>query len=244
MDPLKPFPPTVEYIRDGEDMPQAFRIACEQPAWSQLLRWRRRGPNLYPHTPHHAGLPDPEPLDTIVTMAMRLPQVEMRIVLGCEDLETIAAELLLRLRPIPEIMRGSIGIIVEAYRHDIGLTPWRPGRRGIRGEGVRDIARLAAGDAALTEKRAAVYRWLMGLWMPPERWEPEVFQGFRHHEVTFVDGPLWAAWELSPIGVTATGEYGVHPGARAWYRIGRCRFKSGDSPARMVDEVLQRTKRL
>lgn len=246
MDPLKPAPPPIEMIRDGSDepIPLAFRIACEQPKGRWWWPAQRLSPNLYPHTPHHEGLPEPSATDTIVTMAARLPEVTGSILLGCEDLETIAAELILRLRPIPEIMRGGIGMIAEAYQHDMGLTPWRPGRRGIRGEAVRDIARVAAGDAALTEKRAAIYRWLMGIWMPPERWEPEVFHGFRHHEVTFVDGPLWAAWEVSPVGVNAAGEYGVHPGARAWYRIGRCRIKPGDSPASMVVELLKRTKRL
>ena len=73
-------------------------------------------------------------------------------------------------------------VIIEAARHDMGLDTWRPGRRGMVGQALRGIARLAANDELpLLFRRQQVYLWLRGLptaplryYQPPDRFDARI----------------------------------------------------------------------
>lgn len=200
-------------------------------------------PNLYPHTPHHRGLPPPLRTDTIVSMACSLPRWEGRIELGYEDLATLAASLLWKDRPHSPVVVAQAELIAEAYRHDLGLDLWRPGRRGITGHAVRGIARLAANDELpLLTRKAYVYKWLHGQPVPLDDWEPDPLVAVSCEHVTYIRGPLWRGWEYTPVAVNHLGEVDVHPGAR-WIRLRQWLLKlnpvqPGDPPEIAIKKVL------
>lgn len=195
--------------------------------------------NLYPHTKYHRGFPPPMPRETMVQMACVLPEEPGNHRLGVEDLETIASALLIRWRPLSQVTLAQAEVIAEAYRHDMGLDPWRPGRRGIVGQAVRAIARLAADDSLpLDYRRMQVYRWLLGHPCDAEDWQPEPVQAMSCQHVTYVRGPLWRGWEYTPVAVNHLGEYGGHPGARVRWSWWKPRIKLTDSPEWMVKKVL------
>ena len=196
-----------------------------------------QGPNLYPHTIYHRGLPAPGPRDTIVTMAC---EMEGDSELGCEDLETIAAGLLLKLQPLPDIVRAQAAVIAEAYQHDMGLIPWKPGRRGIVAPWIRGIARIALSETPISYRRAMVYTWLHGRRIPDDPWEPEPVPIVSCQHVAYVRGPLWRAWEVAPVGITEEGAIGVHPGSAL--RVGRVRFRAGDTPEMMIKRVFEKCR--
>src|SRR5690349_3817661 len=95
--------------------------------------------NLYPHTVYHRGFPMALTLETMVSMACTLPQQLGPFRLGVEDIETIAAAILFGMRPLSDVVRAQVEIIAEAARHEMGLDPWRPGRRGWMNQAVRGI---------------------------------------------------------------------------------------------------------
>lgn len=197
--------------------------------------------NLYPHTELHRWPTPVSPLDTMVSIACR-DFSEGPFDIGDEDLESIAASVLLPWRDPPPEVLAQAEVISEAYRHDTGLTAWRPGRRGIVAPWIAPIARLCFSDTQLTWRRAQVYRWLCGKPVSLEDWAPPVVEGMTAGPVTLVQGPLWMAWEVSPIGVTEKGVYGVHPGARHKWWLRPVRFRSGDGPREMLGRVLDKVR--
>lgn len=196
------------------------------------------GPNLYPHTRYHRGFPAPMSTDTIVSMAASVDEQVGPFELGVEDLETIAASLLLAWRPLSAVVLAQVEVIAEAYRHDMGLVPWQPGRRGIVNQAVCSIARLAMGELPLLHRKAAVYRWLQGLPVPQDDWQPEPVSAMSCMHVTYVHGPLWRGWEYTPVAVNHLGEYGAHPGVRVKWSWWKPRIKITDSPEWMVKKIL------
>ncbi len=199
-----------------------------------------QGPNLYPHTRYHRGFPQPMARETMVSMACSLPEQTGPFDLGVEDLETIAASLLLAWRPLDAVVLAQAELIAEAYRHDMGLDPWRPGRRGILGQSVRGIARLITDDSQpLMTRKAYLYRWLRGHPVPLDDWQPEPVIAMSGAYVTYVRGELWQGWEFTPIAVNHRGEVGAHPGAwSARISRWRLRIKPSDSPETMIKKVL------
>ena len=203
------------------------------------------GRNLYPHTAYHRGFPPPMPRETIVSMACTLPEEQQPFDLGVVDLETIAASILFSWRPLDQVTLAQAAVIIEAARHDMGLDTWRPGRRGMVGQALRGIARLAANDELpLLFRRQQVYLWLRGLPTAADDWQPEPVEAMSDEgmHVTYVRGPLWRGWEYTPIACNHLGEWGVHPGARAlvswkWWRR-RPRLSVSDAPEVMVKKIL------
>jgi hypothetical protein len=197
------------------------------------------GRNLYPHTPYHCGFPMPMPGETMVNMACSLGAEEGPFELGVEDLETIAASLLLCWRPLGQVELAQAEVIAEAYRHDMGLVPWRPGQRGIVNHYVRNIARLAIDDSVpLLVRRQQVYLWLRGLPCAAPEWQPEPVQAMSAQHVTYVRGPLWRGWEYTPVAVNHLLEYGAHPGAKVRWGWRKPRLKPTDSPEWLIKKVL------
>ena len=145
--------------------------------------------------------------------------------LGCEDLGDDRGGLLLKLQPLPDIVRAQAAVIAEAYQHDMGLIPWKPGRRGIVAPWIRGIARIALSETPISYRRAMVYTWLHGRRIPDDPWEPEPVPIVSCQHVAYVRGPLWRAWEVAPVGITEEGAIGVHPGSAL--RVGRVRFRAG-----------------
>jgi hypothetical protein len=196
------------------------------------------GPNLYPHTRYHRGFPAPMPTDTIVSMAASVDEQAGPFDLGVEDLETISASLLLAWRPLSDVVLAQTEVIAEAYRHDMGLVPWQPGRRGIVNQAVCSIARLAAGELPIEQRKVAVYRWLQGMPVPHDDWQPEPVIAMSCRHVTYVRGPLWRGWEYTPVAVNHLGQYGAHPGAAVRWGWFRPRIKLTDLPERMIRKLL------
>jgi hypothetical protein len=198
-------------------------------------------PNLYPHTKYNRGF-DCGPTDTMIDVALR-EYHDGPFDLGCEDLETIAASLLMPWRDPPAEVRAQAEAISEAYRHDMGLVPWRPGRRGIVNPYICHIARLCFANATLMTRRAAVYKWLLGRLPIADDWTPPTAQGMSCGPVTLVVGELWQAWEVSPVGVTDRKAVGIHPGARHLWRLrGPVKFRENDGPHEMIGRVLDQLR--
>jgi hypothetical protein len=201
--------------------------------------------NLYPHTRYHRGFPLPMPRETIVSMACTLPPETGPFRLGVEDVETIAASILFAMRPLSDVARAQVEVIAEAARHEMGLDPWRAGRRGWLNQAVRGIARLAANDQLPLElRKQQVYLWLLGHPVFLDDWQPDPIMAMSdtNMRITYVRGPLWAGWERTPIACNHLGEWGVHPGAKSmvrwpWWKR-RPRLSVDDTPEKMMKKIL------
>lgn len=202
---------------------------------------RTPGPwNLYPHTEYNRGF-QCGPTDTMVSVACTM-NLDGPFEIGDEDLESIAASVLLPWRDPPAAVLAQAEVISEAYRHDTGLIPWRPGRRGIMAPWISGLARLCF-DGSVMQRRALVYRWLVGK-LTLDEYSPPPAMGMTAGPVTLVRGALWQAWEVSPIGVTEKGVIGIHPGARDRWRVKPVRFRVGEGPREMLGRVLDKVREL